>query len=99
MCCFFLQLIAARMIEIDVVSLDVVKWRISREEVLVESDDPDSEAELDGANSNDNNNEATQTRKLVDRYKINTAWCGVHVFANSYKKNYKHQFESINIDQ
>jgi len=44
-------------------------------------------------------NEAMHSRKLVDRYKIDSAWCGVHVFANSYKKNYKHPFDYINIDK
>ena len=77
----------------------MVKWRILREEVLVESDGPGSEAEHDGANSDADNNEAMQSQKLVDRYEIDSSWRGVHVFANSYKKNYKHQFDSINIDK
>ena len=96
--CFFLQLIAADIISIDVTSKDTVKWRLTRVEkwydrVTGEPTNPPLQNSLATPQRSRQRNDDTKVKKFIYRYTLDEAWYEVHLLPESHNKKYRVQIQ------
>ena len=99
-CCFFLQLIAANIISIDVSTCDMVKWCLSCKARWFDKTSGDlTEASTDMHSStppmqnSPNNRHGSKVHRFVNRYEYESSWCGVHLLPSRHKKKYEVEFD------